>query len=182
MARIRSTGTKPELRLRRRLWKEGFRYRLGLKVEGIRPDIVFPGRKLAIFIDGCQWHGCPEHYVAPKTRVEFWRHKLLVNIQRDERQTLALQQAGWTVCRLWEHEIWEDPDAVVALVRRIYNGDGSALREDWRVIAVELATPEQALERHHLRILGRPDSETVIEKKRTTHKWSRKVEASKQQL
>src|SRR5689334_19052347 len=105
MARIRGKDTDPEVRLRRELWRSGLRYRKHYKVEGLRPDIVFPSKRVAIFVDGCFWHGCPNHYVPPSAGSEFWAAKLTANISRDKAQTLRLQAHGWRVIRIWEHEI-----------------------------------------------------------------------------
>ena len=74
----------------------------GMKV---RPDFVFPKRKVAVFVDGCFWHGCPKCYVRPKQNRKFWDAKREGNMARDRRQSRALRAAGWTVLRLWEHEL-----------------------------------------------------------------------------
>ena len=70
-----------------------------------RPDIVFPGARVAVFIDGCFWHGCPDHYVRPRSSEEFWSKKLAENCRRDSVQTKRLEDIGWRVCRVWEHEV-----------------------------------------------------------------------------
>jgi len=108
MSRIRSSDTQPELILRRALWSTGQRYRLNLKIEGVRPDIVFPAERMVVFVDGCFWHGCPSHYVRPRNRQQFWASKLSSNVARDRRQTALLRDAGWKVVRLWEHDIRSD--------------------------------------------------------------------------
>jgi DNA mismatch endonuclease (patch repair protein) len=108
MTSIRSQDTKPELLLRQSLWQSGLRYRKSYKVEGVRVDIAFPGRKLAVFVDGCFWHGCPDHYREPPRNKAYWQPKIERNQARDRRNTEALEKAGWTVLRFWEHEILED--------------------------------------------------------------------------
>lgn len=108
MARQRRVGTKPEVVLRKLLHQAGHRYRVAYPVPGMSRrtvDIAFPGRKLAIFVDGCFWHACPEHGVSPRNNSEWWRVKLESNRQRDEETTAALEALGWTVIRLWEHEV-----------------------------------------------------------------------------
>lgn len=115
MSRIRGKDTGPELILRRGLWAQGLRYRLVNKLPG-RPDVVFPGAKVAVFVDGCFWHGCPLHAVRPKANAEFWKNKLDANIARDARVTGELEAMGWTVLRFWEHEINEALSGVVARV------------------------------------------------------------------
>jgi DNA mismatch endonuclease (patch repair protein) len=113
MSRIRGTNTSPELKLRKELWRRGLRYRVYTRIGGLRPDIVLRGPKIAIFVDGCFWHGCPQHYVRPKTREEFWSAKLGANLARDRKQTALLEKLGWLVLRFWEHEIEDGLDAIV---------------------------------------------------------------------
>lgn len=79
----------------------------------LKADIVFPGAKVAVFIDGCYWHGCPKHYRPARTNVEYWKPKIEENKARDTRIDLRLKAAGWTVLRFWEHE---DPDRVAGYV------------------------------------------------------------------
>lgn len=104
MARVKGRDTRPEMRLRRALHAAGLRYRLQARELPGRPDIVFRGARLAIFVHGCFWHrhpGC-EHARMPKSRIEFWTDKLQGNVDRDARQVAALEAAGWTVMTLWE--------------------------------------------------------------------------------
>lgn len=108
MAAIRRRDTKPEVRLRSALHHLGYRFRKDypIRVEGklVRPDIAFTRRRVAVFVDGCFWHSCPEHGRRPRVNGEYWSPKLEGNTRRDREQTAALQSAGWTVLRLWEHE------------------------------------------------------------------------------
>src|SRR5579875_1762759 len=104
----RRTDTKPELALRRALHKMGYRYRKDYRLdlaEGmrVRPDIVFTARKVAVFVDGCFWHACPEHGSNPSVNQGYWGPKLARNVERDRIADAALAQAGWQVVRLWEH-------------------------------------------------------------------------------
>lgn len=106
MSRIKLRDTAPELTLRRALWAAGLRYRLCLKVQlPGRPDIVFPGSRVAVFVDGCFWHGCPIHGHIPKSRESYWGPKLTRNIQRDAEVTARLAGQGWRVLRFWEHQV-----------------------------------------------------------------------------
>lgn len=117
MSRIRGHDTKPELVLRKALWSGGLRYRLGHDIYG-KPDLVFKGARVAVFVDGCFWHSCPVHRVWPKRRANFWREKLGRNTARDLSVTNRLTSSGWTVLRFWEHEIKSDLDRVVQGVRQ----------------------------------------------------------------
>ena len=103
--RRRDTG--PEMALRRELHRQGLRFRVDYPpVVGLhcRADIVFTRARLAIFVDGCFWHGCPEHGNIPRANGRWWREKLEQNAARDRRNDAALAEAGWTVMRFWEHE------------------------------------------------------------------------------
>jgi DNA mismatch endonuclease, patch repair protein len=104
----RKTDTRPELTVRRALHAAGLRYRVNhaVTVQGVRvrPDVVFSWRKVAVFIDGCFWHGCPTHVTQPRANSDYWQQKLQRNRVRDNRTDALLRQAGWIVVRVWEHE------------------------------------------------------------------------------
>jgi DNA mismatch endonuclease, patch repair protein len=104
----RSKDTGPEIRLRRELHRRGLRYRKHTKLEVLgnrwSVDIAFPSQKVAIFVDGCFWHGCPEHMTWPKANAEWWHEKIERTRARDRDTTARLLTAGWHVIRLWEHE------------------------------------------------------------------------------
>lgn len=108
MAAIRRRDTKPETALRSALHRLGCRFRkdFPIRVEGklVRPDIAFTRRRVAIFVDGCFWHSCPEHGRHPSVNSGYWSPKLKGNVTRDQAQTAALESAGWHVLRFWEHE------------------------------------------------------------------------------
>lgn len=107
MQAIRSRDTKPEWLIRSLLHAQGLRYRVAAKpLPELRrtADIVFRPAKVAVFIDGCYWHGCPEHYVPPKTNSGYWSDKVARNMARDRDTDHRLIEAGWTVLRFWEHE------------------------------------------------------------------------------
>lgn len=116
MSRIRGKDTGPELLLRKALWHTGFRYRLYAKLPG-KPDLVFLRKKLAVFVDGCFWHGCPLHATRPKGNRPFWDRKLTGNVIRDRKITATLESTGWIVMRFWEHEVTDDIDNVVDQIR-----------------------------------------------------------------
>lgn len=107
MSRIKGRDTGPEVMLRNALWKRGLRYRVHYGITG-RPDIVFVRARVAVFVDGCFWHGCPEHSMKPKQNAAFWEEKIRKNIERDQEISIALEKAGWRVLRFWEHEIKEN--------------------------------------------------------------------------
>lgn len=105
----RRANTKPEMALRSALHALGYRYRKDLRLDlpggvRVRPDIVFTARKVAVFVDGCFWHVCPEHGRQPTTNEWYWTPKLRRNMERDQAANAALEAAGWRVVRLWEHE------------------------------------------------------------------------------
>lgn len=103
----RRRDTLPELAVRRLLHAAGVRYRVDFApLHGLRSraDIVFTRRRIAVYIDGCFWHGCPLHASSPKTNTDYWLPKLAANAARDEEATQRLRHAGWTVLRFWEHE------------------------------------------------------------------------------
>jgi DNA mismatch endonuclease, patch repair protein len=120
MSRIQGKNTKPELSLRKALWACGLRYRLKNQLPG-RPDLIFPGIKLAVFIDGCFWHACPLHFKMPETNQAFWQEKLSKNKLRDKEVNHLLKVEGWRVLRFWEHDIKSDVSVCVDRLLRAYN-------------------------------------------------------------
>jgi DNA mismatch endonuclease (patch repair protein) len=106
MQRQGRRDTKPEMDLRRALWRMGLRYRVDQSpVTGLRRrgDIVFGPSRVAVFVDGCFWHACPEHATLPKANREWWAAKLAANVKRDRATDAELAAAGWLVVRFWEH-------------------------------------------------------------------------------
>ncbi|MFJ8191381.1 very short patch repair endonuclease [Streptomyces sp. NPDC096094] len=117
MRRQASKNTGVELAVRRLLHADGLRYRVEYPVPGMarrRIDVAFTRAKVAVLIDGCFWHGCPQHATQPKSNAEWWRNKLDRNMARDRETTEHLTALGWSVLRFWEHE---DPVEVSARVR-----------------------------------------------------------------
>lgn len=117
MAAVRSVGNKAtELKLAA-LFREnkirGWRRRQALPG---KPDFVFRRERLAVFVDGCFWHGCPKHLRLPSTNAEYWRKKVSRNITRDKAVTRLLRQSGWRVLRVWEHSL-KAPGRVLARVK-----------------------------------------------------------------
>lgn len=121
----RRADTKPEVALRKALHRLGYRYRKDLRLtldDGVkvRPDVVFTARKVAVFVDGCFWHVCPDHGRQPTSNEWYWTPKLRRNVERDRLVTVALEHAGWRVVRIWEHVPLEA--AVVAVTDVLEHG------------------------------------------------------------
>ncbi|MDR3081669.1 MAG: very short patch repair endonuclease [Streptomyces sp.] len=122
-----SKDTAAELAVRKLLHAAGLRYVLEYKVPGMprrRMDIAFTRVKIAVMIDGCFWHGCPQHATQPRANAEWWRRKLDRNMERDRETTAHLTAEGWTVLRFWEHE---DPEDVSARIRAAVTERRSAM-------------------------------------------------------
>nr|WP_112107522.1 very short patch repair endonuclease [Parafrankia sp. Ea1.12] len=103
----KSRDTRPELALRSAVHRLGLRYRVSVRpIPGLRRtgDLVFPRARVVVFLDGCFWHGCPEHHTAAKTNADYWATKVRANRERDEQTSRLLEEAGWHVVRVWEHE------------------------------------------------------------------------------
>jgi DNA mismatch endonuclease (patch repair protein) len=115
MSRLGRRDTTPELAIRSELHRRGFRFRVDrAPLPGLRSraDIVFGPARVAVYVDGCFWHSCPEHATRPKANAEWWERKLTRNQERDRETNQVLTENGWTVVRVWEHE-----DPVVAADR-----------------------------------------------------------------
>lgn len=124
MSRQRTRDTEPEVLLRRELHRRGLRYRVDAPLPGMprrRADILFTRAKVAVFVDGCFWHGCPEHKTTPTNNREWWVDKLARNIERDGQTDAHLSSLGWTVIRVWEHE---DVRLAVADIERAVRSRG----------------------------------------------------------
>jgi DNA mismatch endonuclease (patch repair protein) len=132
MRRVKGKDTAPEMRVRRLLWRLGARYRLHRKDLPGSPDIVLPGRRLAIFVHGCFWHGhdCPRGARIPKQNRDYWLAKIGRNRERDVSHRAALEARGWRVLALWECEL---RDAAALEVR---------LRDVLAAAAIEAAPPD----------------------------------------
>lgn len=120
MLGCRSRDTRPEKAIRSLLHAKGLRFRVCTRpVAQVRrtADIVFTKARVAVFVDGCFWHGCPQHYRVPRTNTTYWTNKISGNQMRDQETDSILQNAGWTVVRVWEHE--EPPIAAATVVRTV---------------------------------------------------------------
>ena len=123
LAQVRSTGTHPEMLLRKLLWQNGLRgYRKHPPLPG-KPDLIFPRHKLAVFVDGCFWHGCPIHFKMPTNNADYWASKIDRNQKRDHLIRETLERINYRVLRLWEHEVKRDP---ASTLRKVVEATNSA--------------------------------------------------------
>jgi len=123
MARQAESNTAPEIALRRALHAAGLRFRVAWPVPGMRRrtiDVAFTRAKVAVFVDGCFWHSCPEHATQPAANSAWWAGKLAGNVERDAATTAHLESLGWRVVRVWEHQ---PTVAAAALVLRALRPD-----------------------------------------------------------
>ncbi|WP_264028983.1 very short patch repair endonuclease [Cellulosimicrobium sp. SH8] len=122
MSASKRRDTAPEMALRRELHARGLRYRVAYPVPGHRRrtiDVAFTRVKVAVFVDGCYWHGCPQHGTRPRSNSDWWSAKFAANQSRDRDTDRLLQELGWTVVRVWEHEHSDAAaDRVEKVVRR----------------------------------------------------------------
>lgn len=117
----KNRDTKPELALRRAVHALGLRYRVSVRpIAKLRrtADLVFPRVRVAVFLDGCFWHGCPEHHSVAKTNADYWAEKVRRNRERDRETDQLLSEAAWSVIRIWEHE---DPVEAAQRVAEVVN-------------------------------------------------------------
>lgn len=126
MTSTKGRDTAPELAVRSEVHGRGLRYRVDTRpLEELRrrADLVFRGARVAVFVDGCFWHGCPEHHQEPETNSDFWQDKIAKNRDRDRDTDRRLRDAGWSVVRIWEHE---DPETAADRVERAVRGTPDA--------------------------------------------------------
>lgn len=127
----RGKDTGPEVTLRAALHARGLRFRKNMRLDlgqgrRVRPDIVFPRLRFAVFVDGCFWHGCREHRSLPRANAEFWRRKIEATRRRDAQQSEWLASAGWHVLRVWEHDVVSPAEeTIVELVGRLKDRRGT---------------------------------------------------------
>ncbi|MCL4200395.1 DNA mismatch endonuclease Vsr [Patescibacteria group bacterium] len=124
MSRIKATNTKPEVVFRKALYKLGFRYRIHLPIKG-KPDITFPSKKIAIFINGCFWHGhinCIDGHI-PKSNRSYWEKKITMNKRRDRLVKMALRKSGWKIVTIWECQISRSLNRQVVIVKKLIAGN-----------------------------------------------------------
>jgi len=122
----RSRDTGPEMAVRHLLFADGLRYRVSYHPlpdnKRMTVDIAFPGARVVVLIDGCFWHGCPDHYQVPRTHTDYWESKIAGNMARDQKTTLDLTDAGWKVLRFWAHE---PSESIASAVERTIRKPGN---------------------------------------------------------
>lgn len=117
MKRVKSTNTSIEIKIRKELWRNGLRgWRVHPKNVPGKPDIIFRRKKVVVFIDGCFWHGCPVCDRSPKSGNAYWENKISRNMARDRKYNELLINDGWSVIRLWEHEVTKDLTGCVSKI------------------------------------------------------------------
>jgi len=122
MSQIKGKDTQPEIILRKVLSSAGLKgYRLHYKLPG-KPDIVFPKKKIVVFIDGCFWHKCPKCFIKPETNKSFWNKKIDSNVKRDDIVNSELKRKGWEIIRIWEHELRKEKIIKHKILDRIKDG------------------------------------------------------------
>ena len=127
MSRQRTKDTDPERRLRSALHRRGVRFQLHRRDLPGRPDLVLARLRVAVFVDGCYWHACPEHMVPPKSNAAWWAEKLAENVARDRRNDAKLIEIGWEPVHVWEHE---DPEVVAEHLAALWRAGATASDQD----------------------------------------------------
>lgn len=126
MKRMPRSSSGPEVLIRRELHGRGLRFRVNHRGLPGRPDIAFTAARIAVFVDGCFWHSCPDHGILPKNNREWWQHKLERNVGRDHEKDIQLENMGWTVVHVWEHE---RPSAAADTIQQLWvSAHGSTAR------------------------------------------------------
>src|SRR5215469_16978896 len=123
MQRMPRSSTGPEILIRKELHRRGLRFRIGNRLLPGRPDIIFTAARIAVFVDGCFWHSCPDHGILPKNNRDWWREKLARNVERDSEKDAQLEEMGWTVVHVWEHE---PPSAAADTIEQLWRAAHSA--------------------------------------------------------
>jgi len=121
MSKIRSTNTRPELVIRNALWKKGLRYRIHDKSIIGTPDVSNKSKKIAIFIDGCFWHGCPTCYNKPQSNTVYWNQKLRYNKNRRNLVKKKLHDNNWKILEFWECNITDNIDGIVSKICKAFS-------------------------------------------------------------
>jgi len=126
MQRMPRSSTGPEVLIRKELHRRGLRFRIHNRGLPGRPDVIFTAARIAVFVDGCFWHSCPDHGILPKNNREWWRKKLKRNVERDHEKDVQLEGMGWRVVHVWEHE---PPSTAADTIEQLWRtARGSAAR------------------------------------------------------
>jgi DNA mismatch endonuclease Vsr len=133
MRQVPSKNTSVEIVFRKALWAHGIRgFRLHDTALPGHPDVVFPKRKVAVFVDGCFWHGCPKCYREPSSNKEYWTMKVQRNRNRDQRVTDLCKEQGWVVMRFWEHQVLTKSDKLANKLLELF------AKQDRKVVPVRI--------------------------------------------
>jgi DNA mismatch endonuclease (patch repair protein) len=124
MRRVKSSNTKLELKVRSALHGRGLRYRLRSDLPG-KPDLVFVKARIAVFIDSCFWHGCPEHCRMPANNREYWQRKISRTVERDKRMAETYKNMDWVMHRIWEHDIKQGFDDCIDQIEQLVRSSSS---------------------------------------------------------
>jgi len=116
MSKVRNKDSKIEILFRKEIWKAGFRYRKNPTNYFGKPDLVLKKYKTVVFVDSCFWHGCKRHREFPKTRKRFWENKISGNIKRDKKVNSHYKKVGWSIIRVWEHDVKNNLNKIVSKV------------------------------------------------------------------
>ena len=126
MCNIRSSNTKLEQDIMKSLYKSGLRFRKNVKSLPGKPDIAIKKYKIAVFLDSCFWHKCPEHFKKPKSNLEYWEPKIQRNVERDKQINEYYKKENWHVLRIWEHEKKKDFDKTAAKIKKFIEENKTA--------------------------------------------------------
>ncbi|MEX1112176.1 MAG: very short patch repair endonuclease [Candidatus Andersenbacteria bacterium] len=117
MGKIRGSNTLMEQTFRKALWSHGIRYRKNSRNHFGKPDVVISKAKIVVFLDSCFWHGCPKHFIMPKSNLSYWKAKAQRNKKRDKEVMAYYKKAGWRCLRLWSHELKKADDVEKAIIK-----------------------------------------------------------------
>ena len=121
MQAIKSSNTKIEIKVCKKLWNMGFRFRNNVKSLPGKPDIAIKKYKIVIFMDSCFWHKCPLHFIQPKSNINYWIPKIERNVERDKEINKYYKNNGWHLLRIWEHEIKKEFDETLLKIANFIN-------------------------------------------------------------
>lgn len=123
MSAIKSKDTKIEIDFRKRIWREGFRYRKNSRKYFGTPDLVLKKYNAVIFLDSCFWHGCKKHFRLPATNQIYWKNKIKRNVSRDKEVNSFYKKNGWKILRFWGHDLNNNSDRIINRIKKVLNNE-----------------------------------------------------------